>query len=591
MRLSHITLRRRPLLLLALASLMVVSGCAGGKTSLTPYPGSASATGGPTPAGQEDGVAARQSLKPTLTWINERIASYEKKNQDWQQLSSRTVLLNLGAARIQELSACRLEATDLLAGYNQLHDRLLRAKASGSGGSLPSSTLVGLQQRDIKYLDGKCSQLLAEVDSSLSGGMVANMAALESEMAAALADNDFATVISRYQSLALPPGVQPSFGITYTYGLALLKSGREQDGRMVFSDLLSRTRSQGAAREEGKLLALLGDLDFGLGDYRSARGFYQDLERLDTRLGEDSAQVRRKLAMLDSADMHSLEVRAYGALLLGSLTYNPDRDGFTLARKAEDFLRQYPMSMVAADVTDLAARASDEAEKWFGGLLSQVDALTAEQKNQEALNLLQRVPRDILPLDKQAILKLKIDTLAASVPSTMPGRSGVVEEEIIQTTVPGSTEQMNGPGPATGETAAAEGDGHVDLTGLQKTWDEGVAQMQAKEYDAAIVTFSGLLNTSMGDKARVQVAEASRLAAQENRKKAADLFVRATHATSDQARRELLLSSRRLLEDILQKYPNSGLEDKVKRNLNRIDQELAALGDSGVSGPTGFNGQ
>ena len=130
MRFSYLTARPRPLLLLTLASLMLVSGCAGGKRSLTPYPGNDAAGGA---AVRSETAPARRSLMPTLTWINERIAAYEKKNQDWQQLSSKTVLLNLGPARIQELSTCRLAATDLLAGYNQLHDRLLREQSSGTG--------------------------------------------------------------------------------------------------------------------------------------------------------------------------------------------------------------------------------------------------------------------------------------------------------------------------------------------------------------------------------------------------------------------------------------------------------------------------
>jgi tetratricopeptide (TPR) repeat protein len=502
------------------------------------------------------------------------------------------VLLNLDNDRVRKLSTCRLDATDLLAGYNQLHDRLLRDQSPQESGRLLGTTLVDLQKKDINYLDGDCPQLLAEAGSSATGGMAADMASLESKMAALLAAGDFQGVIAEYQSLALPPGMQPSFGVTYTYGLALLKNGRKQDARMVFADLLSRVRGQGAAREEAKLLSLLGDMDFGQGEYSSARGYYKELEKLYTQLGEDGSQVRRKLAMLDSADMHSLEVRSFGELLLAARAYNPARDGYTLAQKCDAFLRQFPMSMVAGDVQAISTRATDEAEKWFGELLAHVDKLTDQGQPGKALELLQQVPRDILPLDKQAILKLKIDTLAVAVPSVLPATSGIVEEEIIQTdfpapgpesTTPVGESSVDGTAPVEG---AGPGEVHVSVPELQKTWDQGMADMQAKNYDAAIAVFSGLLNTSMGDQAREQVAEASRLAAQENRKKAAELFVRAAHATSSKARRDLLLSSRLLLEDILRKYPHSGLDDKVRRNLNRINQELATLNTDISAGPT-----
>ena len=110
--------------------------------------------------------------------------------------------------------------------------------------------------------------------------------------------------------------------------------------------------------------------------------------------------------------------------------------------------------------------------------------------------------------------------------------------------------------------------------------------MQAKKYDESIALFSGLLNTSFGVKAGIQIEEASRLAAGDRRKEAAELFVRSNRATDPAARKELLLSSRVLLEDILRKYPQSGLDDKVRRNMDRIDRELAGIDQSMMSEPT-----
>jgi hypothetical protein len=130
----------------------------------------------------------------------------------------------------------------------------------------------------------------------------------------------------------------------------------------------------------------------------------------------------------------------------------------------------------------------------------------------------------------------------------------------------------------------------LPISALQENWDQAVADAQAKKYDESIALFSGLLNTSYGAEARKQIEDISRIAAQENRKQAAELFVRSNRATTPEAQKKLLLSSRSLLEDILRKYPQSGLSDKVRRNLSRIDQELAGMEETVVPPPVQFNG-
>jgi len=75
--------------------------------------------------------------------------------------------------------------------------------------------------------------------------------------------------------------------------------------------------------------------------------------------------------------------------------------------------------------------------------------------------------------------------------------------------------------------------------------------------------------------------EASKLGAQDMRQKAAELFVRASNNRDSEEKRKLLLSSRDLLQSILVKYPQSGLTDKVQRNLTRIEAELKAV-DAGA---------
>lgn len=584
MFLSSTGLQRFYLLLFALVAALLLPGCMGGKGTVGPYRDGSSVTGSAQQAVQsvhstgavsDQASYARDVLLPALSRINDRISAYEQKLQSWQGISNRMYFLNLAPQQLEQLSSCRQQVTDLLADYKRMQNQLLSDQPMEVSRRLINRSLPDTQKNDIAYIEGDCPRLLTDSGySPVAGSTAMGMQLLESSMAAALVRGDYGQVISSFQSLSLPPGEQPDYGVSYNYGVALMKSGREQEAHRVFAELLNRLRQQNQAQMELKLLKLLGDLEFGLGDYRSARSRYEELERLYGGLRGHNVWARQQLNALDAAISQGGEVRAYAALLLGSLTYNPQRDGFTIVQQAQAFQQSFPVSVVGSSVTELARKADKEAEQWFAGVLEQVDRLSGQQHNQEALLLIERIPATILPLDKQAILKLKKDSLTAAATGSIES-TDTIEEEILEISDPFSSADFSNGGQAVGpDTAAGE---HVLVTALQETWNQGLTDMQAKEYDTAIKLFSGLLNTSYGTKAEIQIEEASRLAAQDDRKKAAELFVRANRTTDPGARKQLLLSSRALLEDILRKYPQSGLGDKVRRNLNRIDQELSTI--------------
>jgi tetratricopeptide (TPR) repeat protein len=115
---------------------------------------------------------------------------------------------------------------------------------------------------------------------------------------------------------------------------------------------------------------------------------------------------------------------------------------------------------------------------------------------------------------------------------------------------------------------------------MHEIWSEGQTLLRSKEYDQAIEVFSTLLETTYAERANDKIVEASQLAAQEDRRKAAELFVRATKTNDQESRVALLLQSRELLKGILQKYQQSGLVEKAERNLRRIEQEIMVIDPS-----------
>jgi len=547
---------------------LVLSGCVAGQKTIGSYQGARQSPGHdqsvahsarPGVKTSDQTSYARDVLMPVLIRVNARISSYDRKVKAWQE----------DVEQPEQVSRCRQQALDLRAEYRKLHDQLLKDQPEAKSRLLIRNTYFNLEKKDIAYLEGHCAKLSDGSAAFFRQYPAAGMDSLENALASALANGQYEQVIHDFQSLQFSPGEQPGYGVSFIYGLALLKSGRDQEARRIFSDQLSRIQSGKQGQTEFTLLRLLADLDFGTGDYRAARSRYEEFQQLYERLGEHNDWAGQQLAILQQADFHREEIRAYAALLFGYLSYNPQRDGFIIVQQARAFERKYPMSMAGASAAEVAQKAGEDAEKWFAGLLAQVDQLSSRQRRQEALLLLERVPADILPLDKQAIVRLKKNALLTT---SQPVRGTVgdsIHEEILKT--------INAPSGAIDVDKAFEfeQEDYVPVTALADIWEQSMANMQAKEYDQAIKNFSELLNTSYGTKAQLQIEEASRLAAQDARKKAAVLFVRANNTTDPEIRKQLLLSSKTLLEEILQKYPRAGLEDKVKRNLDRIDQELA----------------
>ena len=115
---------------------------------------------------------------------------------------------------------------------------------------------------------------------------------------------------------------------------------------------------------------------------------------------------------------------------------------------------------------------------------------------------------------------------------------------------------------------------------IHEIWSEGQALLRSKEYDEAIEVFSTLLETNYSERANYKIVEASQLAAQQDRRKAAELFVRASKTSDQENRVALLLQSRQLLKGILEKYQQSGLVEKAERNLERIEQEIMTIDPS-----------
>lgn len=573
---AHYHRYSRFFLLALIPVLFILAGCVGTKTLVPPYQGQKEQDGAghlpvnesavksgtpdtsaPPQAGtlpQEESLSGQDDLLlPVLTRINERIFAYEQK---LARLSSLESSLSDDQERLDKLAGCRDQMEEILTQYNALHQQFLGRDRITSRELLLADTLFDLENRDFAFLEGECQQILAQGHSSRKLA-AANSHVIEQRAESirkAFARSDYRSVIEEYEQIAAQLSALPTYELTFLYGKALIKSGQEKKARSVLAKLLNGLGRQDQIGWAFALLQLTGDLNFALRHFEPAREQYNNLIAEYERVGEYDKWARQQLVALDATAEQSAEVRAYVELLRSYLTYNPERDGYTVVRRGEEYLQKYPYSPVAANVETLVKASRKEADDWYRTLLARVDALTQEHKYQEALLLIEKVPRMILPVDKQQELADKARELRNI------------------------------------ETVSRQSNQRITEQQAQENWNAGMIALAAREYDKAIDAFSNTLGTSYDARAREKINEAANLAAREDRRRAAEFFVRSRRTQDPRERKKLLLASRQLLQDILIKYPQADLIDKVKRNLRRIDQEIEAIDPDLLNTPVTVGG-
>jgi hypothetical protein len=101
--------------------------------------------------------------------------------------------------------------------------------------------------------------------------------------------------------------------------------------------------------------------------------------------------------------------------------------------------------------------------------------------------------------------------------------------------------------------------------------------VKAERFGEANTLFTEMLGTEYDAKAKEKITEISLLAAKEERRKAADLFIRYTKTTDLESKKKLLVESRKVLQDILVNYPDVEIADKVRGNIQRVEQEMTSI--------------
>jgi len=483
---------------------------------------------------------------PSIDYVNDRIFEYGRKLERWKELDQQSVVMTLNEQQTESMVRCFRDLQKVLNGYDRLYDDLLQRNVISEAELFRTEDVLELQKMDIAFLDSVCGRMLSTTEDKAAGWQ-------QREEGADL--NQIETLIERYSSskeydevvqvwLKIPQYQVERVDLKtkILYGNALIYLDQQEKAAEIYQQIVDE---MSVSREQPtdvlSLRKTLADLYTASGDYFAAEGQYDQISTDYSNIGRIEEWSKLQLSILERSTKGSPELTEFSRLMRDYLSFQPEKDGYKVIWQADKYLQSYPYSPVSSNVDVIKEDALRRADEWFDAFFIQVDQYTGEKKFQDAMDLLQNIPEEIIGADKIQLVKTRIDELVLA---------EAVERETLK------IERMQD---------------------LQRRWNEGMLLADQDDYDGAIVIFTELLDTSYQGKAQVKIEELSLQAAKADRRKAAELFIRFTKTTDIEGKKRLLIESRRILKEILIKYPEVDIAKKVVGNIDRVEKEMNEL--------------
>ncbi len=483
---------------------------------------------------------AKEVVQPSLTleYVDERLAAYGKKLDRWKELDEMTIGLELSQNETQRMVRCFRGIQQVLNGYTSLRTALL--SEDGLAAVTPGMPYK-VQKEDVAFLDGECGILLADMldgQSTLGpGSELKGLGTIESLIAEYSKHREYENVLQKWSEVPADQRSRLSLETKVLYGQALIYLHQEDQAIKLYEEIIQSMRSS-VGTDLLSLYKKVADLHTASGDYQAATKQYKVIEDEYRAMAKLSDWAALQLSILARSGSNAAELTAYSRLLRDYLGFLPGRDGYKVVWQAENFLKDYPYSPVASNADTIKKDVMLVADTWYKGLWVTVDELSGDNKFEDAVAFLQTIPLELIGPEKEAAVNARIDEL------------------LLADAVSRETEKME------------------KIQELQKQWNEAMLLVRADKFDEAIQGFTELLGTEYDDKATAKIAEISLKAAQEDRRRAADAFIRYTKTTDVESQKLLLIESRKILRQILIDYPDVEIADKVRRNIGRVEQEM-----------------
>ncbi len=455
-------------------------------------------------------------------FLEQRLRVYETALPKWHSMAAEYE--SLGLARDKGWNQCQRDVEILVLEYQALQ----------AGEKVDFSSLV---RRDIAFLEKGCPALFARY-AALVPDVLQGLQEQVADQAQAIiqfygesgTSTEVIAAIENFEHIREAKITESN--LLKIYGNALLENGRFEDAVGVLGQAVEADASNYALRLQ------VAQLLIATGEYGQARQQYLHLADLFHSWEDYSKTVTDHLALLFATGKHGQELEMYRQVLEGYLSSQGEELPNGLADIVTALQKKYEKSIHATEAARVFGLLEDRVRQQTALRLVEIEKLADGKQYIEALDALEILRGLNLPNDSMQQVAQTQETLVLARTEYIALLKAQHEQDLVD------------------------------------TWQEGLNLRDMQLYDDALSIFEGLLGTRYDAKAAEEIDSIANIAAFSLRKKAAGLFVKAKRTGNSTARLALLHESRDLLEQILSKYPQVKIADKVRVNLQSINKQI-----------------
>ncbi len=483
---------------------------------------------------------------PSMAYINDRIFEYGRKLERWKELDREALNSDMTREDAEQMVVCFKELQQMLGGYSRLREELMQQSAYSKYDGESGERFAELQKRDITFLESPCGKTLGGLEDKSAGWQEreesADLSQIETLIERYAVNGEYEEVVQSWLQIPEAQRDRVDLKTRVAYGNALMFLHQEEKAARIYQQIVDELSS--SKRQSFDLIALrkvLADLYTAAGNYDFAEQQYKNISDDYKNLGKIDEWSKLQMFILERSEQGSPELTEYSSLLRNYLGFIPEQDGYKVVWQADNFLKNYPYTTVSSNVDMIKKDALARADSWFNGFVSGVEQLAQENKYEEGLELIKTIPNDIIDEEKKLALQAKEEDL------------------VLEDAVNRETQRL------------------VQMKELERQWNSAILLTKSGDYESAIGVFIGLLDTEYSAKASEKIESVSLLAAKAERRRAANIFSRFTKTPDVESKKALLIECRNILHEILVKYPDVDIADKVVGNIERVEREMNML--------------
>jgi tetratricopeptide (TPR) repeat protein len=333
---------------------------------------------------------------PTMSYINDRLFEYGRKLDRWKALDRKSADAKLTPEDSEQMVVCFRQLQGVLNGYGDLRGKLLQTTDVEEAQKAANSQIWSLQKDDIEFIEGPCGALLKDKKDEGAGWTQredgADLGQQETLIDRYASTHEYEEVVKIWQQIPENQSSRAHLRTKVQYANALAHLQQVDKAAQIYKQVVEQMAvSDEQATDLVSLRKVLADLYTAAGDYPSALAQYNKIADDFQNLSKIQEWAKQQVSILDRAKEDSPELKEYSNILKNYLSFQPQRDGYKIVWQADQFLKDYPYSSVASNVDTIRASVQQAADKWFGGVMSEVDRLNKQKRYDDGLKLLETV--------------------------------------------------------------------------------------------------------------------------------------------------------------------------------------------------------